>query len=286
VQPAVAVLAPAPVTPGPAEFSNLGDGERAQKPARTPQPEDQHPELGRPDQEFLPRRWWLWLSVSAVLMVAAIVALILAQGSRNKVVAVPAAIIAIPNSGLLVLLIIFTIMSVKRRVVLCENGLFIQGLSRTSVCLWDDVVEVYFQMIGIAFGRGVSVRTREGKQIGVPMAVRPLFQLYLLICEKTAPRLLPPIQQALDQGLEIEFGEYIKLTPRGLYWDGKTLPWGQVTNVSWGFLMHIKRSALSVSADQSVGPIDTTLIPNVVLLLDLLEKRYRIKVERATKFFE
>jgi hypothetical protein len=141
-------------------------------------------------------------------------------------------------------------------------------------------------MVGLGYSRQVSVRTLQGRKIVMPLAVRRLFRLYQLICEKTTPRLLPPILQTLDQGREVAFGEFIKLTPGGLFWDGKLLPWRGIDHLSWGYFVQIKRSALAVSGEQQVGQIDTTLVPNVELLLAVLEKRYQIKVERATTFFE
>jgi hypothetical protein len=177
-------------------------------------------------------------------------------------------------------------MTIRRRAVVCEHGIFIQGLAGATTCLWRDVREVFFQMAGIGFSRQVAIRTQKGKRIIVPLGIRHLFHLYRLICEKTTPLLSPPIRRALDQGQEVAFGEFIKLTPSGLFWDGKLLPWREIDNLFWGYFTQIGRSAVAVRGKQQTSPIDTALIPNVLLLLDVLARRYRLKVEKATTFFE
>jgi hypothetical protein len=247
---------------------------------------EQFSELGSPIEEFVPRRWWIGLAISAGFLVVLLPIAILAKSADNQALAIPALILILVAGFLCCALAVLTVMTLKRRVVVCEKGIFIQGLTTTTTCLWNDVGEVVFQMIGIGFSRQVSLRTHDGKQIVLPLAIPRLFRVYSHICEQTMPLLLPPILRALDKGEEVAFGQFIKVTPRGLDWDSKRLSWKKIDHLFWGYLVALKRSALTVRGKQEVGPIDTALVPNVLLLLTVVEQRYQLPVEKATTFFE
>src|SRR5262249_35220459 len=151
----------------------------------------------------------------------------LADAAGVEALRYPAAglkVLMIPNSGLFLLLLFLTIASIKRKAVVCENGLLVQGLFGTATCLWEEIDEVYFAMTGLVLSREVTVTTRKGAKIGAPVTLRKLFRLYGRISEKTEPLLLPPILEAIEQRRKVEFGKYVTLKPRGLFWNDKTLP--------------------------------------------------------------
>jgi hypothetical protein len=277
---------PPKVEPKDVTLTNRGEPLSSQPPSCAIDLAERYPELGGPIEDFLPRAWWIWLVVSAVLLAILLPVAILAKSANNLALAIPAIVLTVLDAVLCISLVFLTMMTLRRRAVVCEHGIFIQGLAGATTYLWRDVREVFFQMAGIGFSRQVSIRTQKGNRIVVPFGIRRLFHLYCLICEKTIPLLSPPIRRTLDQGQEVAFGEFIKLTPSGLFWDGKLLPWREIDNLFWGYFTQIGRSAVAVRGKHQTGPIDTTLIPNVLLLLDLLEQRYRLKVEKATTFFE
>src|SRR5262249_28528678 len=92
-QPPPPVPAPAAPEPETLAFADLSEPVASRRSAAVPEPAEEFPELGRTIEEFLPRQWWIWLCVSAALMVIAAIMLILANPSKNKVLAVPAVVI-------------------------------------------------------------------------------------------------------------------------------------------------------------------------------------------------
>src|SRR5262249_61751551 len=118
------------------DFAELGEAEPPQRRGQTPGLAERYPQLGPVVEECLPRQWWIWLVGSAILLAITTPVAILAKSANNMALAVPAIILTIPNAGLLFFFAVFTFMSVKRRGLVCENGLIIQGLSGTTTCLW------------------------------------------------------------------------------------------------------------------------------------------------------
>jgi hypothetical protein len=249
-------------------------------------PEEEYPELGPFVQEFRARRWGVVVLMCLALVIVCLPVVLLVGQKQNPGVFVPTMIVLVLGIGGTFVFGLCWALAFNRRVIVCENGLLIQGLGSKTPLLWTDVEAVTFQMQGIGpWSHVVTLRKAGGRDLTVPMAVRKQFQLFQVISDAIKPLHLPRVYAALDRGESVDFGEELKLTPRGLLWSQKLVPYDKVGGVLFGMRPDIKRAVLFLSNRKDVPHIETAFLPNLEVLLTVLEDRYGIEVKRATTIF-
>src|SRR5262245_5937391 len=112
------------------------------------------PQLGRVLQEFRPRRWWVWLLVSGLLLAACLLAraLLKEHGQGINALTVVFVFVVTPSAGIVVLSLGFGAWAYGRRVLVCEHGLLFQRPLGAVPCVWGDVETVAFGAVGMSGG--------------------------------------------------------------------------------------------------------------------------------------
>ncbi len=107
------------------------------------------------------------------------------------------------------------------------------------VVRWDDVTAVlefigYYRHYRHANQWQYTVRTRDGGQVKLTMAVENANGLGLLVLSETGKRLLPRLLESYRSGGTVQFGEQFGISQRGFVVGEHVLPWEQTARITLG----------------------------------------------------
>jgi hypothetical protein len=249
-------------------------------------------ELGPIVHVFRPRRWGIGIVVCTVALAVLIPTIIYIKSIDNKNPLVVPFAISVAASGMGVLLcVIMLFMSLKQRVVVCEHGVLVQAIGRKQKVLWEDVDALLFYMAKLLFGRRSSIITRQGEQVVLPQMIVGLFPAYCQLSERIRPRLFQEIQKKLGSAQTVSFGKDLGISHEGLYWKGTLVRWSDLKELALageavrsGNRTSV-RSSLFIETSTGKDRMTTKDIPNVLVLLDYIEREYSIKVQKYPKIF-
>jgi hypothetical protein len=180
-----------------------------------------------------------------------------------------------------------------RRVWVCQNGLaWRAGRARGSLA-WPEIATVTYQhhvpqlaaMFGLLgalaarfLGCGrLTLTTRAGDTVELPAGVRGLYRAAVAVCEGIKPYTLPALEQAVAAGQPTEFGPHLTLEAPGIKWVDKKIRWEDLGGLEIRYRAAAP-SVLHASAGRPLLDIELGAIPNLHLLLDLVERRFRVPV--------
>jgi hypothetical protein len=259
--------------------------------------------LGPLVKEYKPRRWWIGLAIFTALFLLNVPFTILAFWINDKTKPwIGAAMI--PNVVFLLGVIIispFAAAGMKRRVRLHQRGLINFGVFSSAEVKWTEITGVYLVKGGIFQATDILLDLEGRDQVTLPSIILAIEELADRIIAATEPSIRPRIEKALDRGETVAFGQNISVTPKGLEFrpdgkkDGKVLKlrWKAiegfflgrvVTNPGSGGLAaaaSIETQFRVTSADQPVWTCPTANVANFAIFIELLEKRFRVKIERS-----
>jgi hypothetical protein len=287
-----------------------------------------HPEAGAPLQTFRPPAALFVVGALFILLGGGVLYYNVLQhlgqtptrgssggGSAGDILLVIAAFIV------LIVGVVMILMPQGMRMVLCENGVIVAEKKKVQFIPWAEVAGVYYWMEGAvpglgAFlgrrlsietteGRRVTIRgnprhqdpadvieTTEGKRILVPPTFFPnYFRMANALIERIRPEALRAAREGLGRGRPVPFGKHILLKPDGFHWEGKHVPWEDITEVRWGRGTREGGgrsgydTSLSLIGPAKARDLSTSDVPNVPVLLELLESDFGVKVTRATNGF-
>jgi hypothetical protein len=267
-------------------------------PADTPAPAG-FPELGGVVRELRPRQWWIGLlSGSAVLALAILVIVLFVKRDPPRWVQMTTLILLVGSLIVTLLCGWKVIESVGRRVWLCEHGVLWKGLGGRTACLWADADAVTYQksmggghmavqmgLIGalvasIVTKYTLTIRKKDGQTVTLPATVTGLFHVWAALSKRLKPALLPGIYQAIDARTPVAFGPLVEVLPLGLKWVDGQIAWQDLTGVILTMRFDLGRGVLKAVGPRSAQDIEIGSIENLELLLDVLERRFGLKVDR------
>jgi hypothetical protein len=180
-----------------------------------------------------------------------------------------------------------------KRVQVCENGLAWKAGSSSGALGWPEIVTVVYQhhipalvmvfgplgpLAARFLGRGqLMLTTKTGEVVELP-AVHGLYGVSATVCRKIKPHVLPEIERKIEAGEPIEFGPHLLVESKGLRWVDQKVRWRDLDAL---VVQHRAASPSVLHADASQPPlldIELGAIPNLHLLLDVVEDRFRVPV--------
>jgi hypothetical protein len=180
-----------------------------------------------------------------------------------------------------------------RRVWVCQNGLaWRAGRARGSLS-WSEIATVTYQhhfpqlavmfgLLGALAGRFLSygrltLTTRTGDTVELPAGVRGLYLAAAAVSEGIKPYTLPALEQAVAAGQPTEFGPHLTLEGPGIKWVDKKIRWEDLSRLEIRY-RSTAPSVLHADAGRPLLDIELGAIPNLHLMLELVERRFRVPV--------
>lgn len=250
-------------------------------------------DFGAVIREFRPRRWEVGFVVFGVMTAVAIFVLVSVQPLDKKSPAMGPVAVGVAVCGMLAALCgLMGLFSLGQRVVIHENGLSVQTLRATQRVPWGDVEAVYHHLFKVFLGQEVWLVTRGGEKVQLPQLVVGLFAAYREICDRIKDRLLAEVRREIASGRMVSFGDDLGVSRGEFHWRDLSLPLADVKKLHWGVEHYASgnrmalRSVFSVLEPAGYERLQTKSIPNLPILLELLEKDYHVEVERSTSFFK
>jgi len=189
---------------------------------------------------------------------------------------------------------VVALMTLGMRVLACEGGVIVAEHKRAQVIPWTDIAAVYYSMHGPIhlLGRCVELEKTDGKRVSIAGGMyRNCFQIAEALIEPIRPRIMREAQERLARGESVPFGKRIAVTTEGLECDGQFLPKGRLQTLEWGSMRPTVTggrgldSAVGIISADGSKVIFTIDVPNVPILLDLLESQLGVKAMRLTSGF-
>jgi hypothetical protein len=254
-------------------------------------------DLGAVVREFRPGRWGTSLVVSSLALALSLGIMFLLK-PHDKPLEGPAVAIAFV---VLPCLITFQVcllqwgFSLGHRIVLHEHGLVARTPGKTQQVRWEDVGAVYHHMFNpsrLDAGQETWIVTRGGEKVQLPRRVAGLFAAYREICDRVQARLLQELRQKISASQTVAFGDDLRVSRGGLEWRDRLLPLADVKKLLWGVEYDpakrsrwAVRSFLGVLDPAGYERLPTKSLPNLPVLLELLESDHHVAVERETSLF-
>ena len=250
-----------------------------------------HESIGKILRVFRPQRWWIGLAICAVALGVIIPYILHVKSINNKDPNVgPLAAVAAVVAGVATYFVIGFVMSVNRRIYIGENGIIVQGLRSRRQLLWDEIEAVYHHVFRLVLGNRAWILTRDGRKVILPSTAIGLFTAVDLVCQGIEPRITSEGRASLEAGQTIPFGEQLELSRAGLLWQGQLLTWESLKLLSHAVENHVPgnmlavRSILSVERSGGDRKVRTFFVPNIPILLRVVESDFAVKVERSVQF--
>jgi Family of unknown function (DUF6585) len=180
-----------------------------------------------------------------------------------------------------------------RRVWVCQNGVAWKGGRTHGALSWPEIaVVVYdhhvpklvaaFGLIGALAARflgsgRITLTTRTGEVMELPAGVRNMYRVASAVAQGIKSHVLPGLEQALAAGQPTQFGEHLTLEGPGIRWVDKRIRWEDIDQV---VVQYRAASSSVLHANAAKRPLDIELgaIPNLHLLLELVENRFQVPV--------
>jgi hypothetical protein len=265
-------------------------------------------DLGTVVCEFRPRRWGTGLVVFGLAMALSIgFALLRNPVDRKKDGPVAAAafvgFLCLVGSQVCYLQWAF---SRGQQIVIHEHGLVTRNPQydvltwnpgKAQQVRWEDVGVVYHDLSSpyeLNNGQEVWLVTRGGETVELPRGVARLFAAYCAICDGIKAQLLQELRQKIAAGRAVTFGDDLRVGRDGLRWRGRLLPMADVKKLHWGvertppserqreFRVRTVQSFFGVLEPAGYERLPTKSIPNLPILLEMLETDHHVAVERET----
>jgi hypothetical protein len=180
-----------------------------------------------------------------------------------------------------------------RRVWVCQNGLAWKGGRSRGALTWPEIAAVVYEhhvpKLTVAFGLlgalaarflasgRIALTTRAGEVVELPAGVRGLYRVASAIAEGIKPHVLPGVEQALAAGQPTPFGPHLLLETPGLKWVDKRVRWEDLDRLVIQYRA-ASPSVLHADAGRPLLDIELGAIANLHLLLEVAERRFRVRV--------
>jgi hypothetical protein len=193
----------------------------------------------------------------------------------------------------------YALASWRRRVVLYEGGLVAHGPFGVVTCPWGELSGMYVVKAGLPAATELRFERVGDKPFSLIWVIPGQEDLAGRIWEAAGPGIRARAEAALERGESVEFGSFLSVAPKGMRFrpngpkgQEHRLRWNQiascvlgryVTNPGAGGLA----AAASVQTQIHIRPheglpwvIASGNVANFPLLLELLEGRFGLEVER------
>jgi hypothetical protein len=236
-----------------------------------------------------------WAGVAVLLALVPVFLLIAAINADRRKPAVVALFLGLSVVTVLlaVLPAVESIRRMGRRVWVCQNGLAWRAGRKRGSLSWPEIATVTYQhhvpqlvmMFGLLgalaarfLGCGrLTLTTRAGDTVELPAGVWGLYLAATIVSEGIKPHTLPALEQAVAAGQPTEFGPHISLEGPGIKWVDQKIRWENLNGLEIRYRAAAP-SVLHAHAGRPLLDIELGAIPNLHLMLELVERRFHVPV--------
>jgi hypothetical protein len=236
-----------------------------------------------------------WVGVGVLLALLPVFLLIAAINADRRKPAVVTLFLVLSVCAVLLAAVaaVESLRRMRRRVWVCQNGLAWQaGRARGSLS-WPEITTVTYQhhfpqlavmfgLLGALAGRFLSygrltLTARTGETVELPAGIRGLYRAATVVSEGIKPYTLPALEQAVAAGQPTEFGPHLTLEGPGIKWVDKKIRWEDLSRLEIRY-RSAAPSVLHADAGRPLLDIELGAIPNLHLMLELVERRFHVPV--------